>query len=134
MELFDVIDVMFTNHAKWVDVTNYDKKKHYFMINRMMSIQYPLQANALQHLKTNQIGVVEFWFNFISSNYNYKPKWLYTKAKKNEKAKKAKVSNESIMTYAKLYGYETKNVKKAIDIFGDEVVDDIKKLEKNYKN
>lgn len=134
MELFDIIGVMFEDHSAWVKVTNYDKKKNFFMINRILSIKYPLQANMLQHLKVNQVAVIDFWFYFISSQYNRKPSWLYTKASKKKdstkKSKKNTITEDMIKTFAHKLGYEVKTVRMAIEFFGEEILTEIKDIDK----
>ena len=105
------------------------------MINRRMSIGFPLQANALQNLNTSQEGVVDYWFHLMQSQFKSKPSWLYTKTAKAKEAKKKSkkdFSEESLYNYSKRIGCELKDFKKAIDFFGDEVTDEIKKFEKIF--
>lgn len=132
MELFDVIDCMFQNHSAWSEVTNYDKKKHYFMINRILSIKFPVQANTLQHLRINQVAVVDFWFYFISSQFNRKPSWLYTKTSKKKDTKKTKkvITEDMIKTFSARFGYEVKTVKAAIEYLGEDIIKEIKEFDK----
>lgn len=135
MELFDTIAVMFEAPQRWGEVTNYDKKKHYFMINRIMSIQYPVHANMVQNLKTNQIAVVDFWFRFVSKQFKRKPQWLFTSAKKKTSTAKKKdsVTDEMIKNFADRLGYEIKDVRKAIEYFGDGILVEVKEIDKILK-
>ncbi|MGL5692054.1 MAG: hypothetical protein ACRDD8_14725 [Bacteroidales bacterium] len=136
MELFDIIKIMFETPRRWHEVTAYDKKKNYFMINRFMSINYPLQANALQNLQTNQEEVVNYWYRLVSANYNRTPSWIYTKAKKKDKvepvsvgkkgAKTKAITSKMILTYANAINSEYKSVKEALDLFGDDMAKEIK--------
>lgn len=137
MELFDTLAIMFESPHRWGEISNYDKRKHFFMINRMMSIQYPLHANMLQNLKVNQIDVVNFWFSFISKQYNRKPSWLYTKTnkkkkttapKKSKKEKMKEVTEDDIIIYTKKYKYDIRDVRLALELYGDEVKTEILNL------
>ena len=48
MELFDVVKKIFEKkEAKWAEVAKVDKSRNFFMLNRIMSIQFPVQANQL---------------------------------------------------------------------------------------
>ena len=50
MDLFDIIK-SFTSQKAWENVSKADKQRNLFMINRIMSIQFPLQANAFNNTK-----------------------------------------------------------------------------------
>lgn len=90
MELFDIIK-SFTNDAEWTKVTTAEKSKNFFMISRMMSIQFPVQANGFNQLKIDPIQTVEWWKKMIASKYNSydkKPNFIFTKTAKKEKETK----------------------------------------------
>ena len=57
MELFDVIKTIFKK-KDWEDVGRNDKVRNFFMINRIMSIQWPIQANQFNHTKISPAPVV----------------------------------------------------------------------------
>lgn len=87
MELFDVIKKIFTqNERDWKSVGRNDKARNFFMINRIMAIQYPIQANQFNKLKINPSFVVDWWHNTLSQRYSKSPGWIFTKTKKNQKS------------------------------------------------
>ena len=57
------------------------------MINRIMSIQFPVQANQFNKLKVVPGPVVDWWHDTLSSRFSKPPVWLYTKTKKSESTK-----------------------------------------------
>lgn len=87
MELFDIIKLIF-NKKGWDKVSGLDKSKNFFMINRIMSIQFPLQANQFNKNKINPIPVVDWWHGSMSNYFKTVPPWIYTKTKKTEKKTK----------------------------------------------
>jgi hypothetical protein len=94
MELFDIVKNIFSkNNSKWDSIGKIDKSRNFFMINRIMSIQYPLQANQFNKLKITPVYVVDWWRNTLASRYSKTPNWIYTLTKKKEAAanKKTKV-------------------------------------------
>ena len=98
MELFDFIRVIFTNPREYSSVTPGEKRKHYFMCNRRFSINFPMQANALQHLKINQSAVIDFWHQFLQKQYKNIPGWMYTKGvKKSQEVKEKKINMKHIL-------------------------------------
>lgn len=81
MELFDVIKKIF-DKKKWDLVSKNDKTKNFFMINRIMSIQWPIQANQFNHTKVTPSPVVDWWHDTMSGYYGKTPGWIFTKTKK----------------------------------------------------
>lgn len=88
MQLFDVIKLIFTTKPKeWNSVGKIDKSRNFFMINRIMAIQFPVQANQFNKLKVIPVPVVNWWHDTLSSRFSRPPVWLYTKTNKKESAK-----------------------------------------------
>lgn len=83
MKLFDFIKIFFGEHQEYYDLKTHDKAKQRFMINRFMSINYPVQAERLNHIGTDAGHVVESW-HFVARNFKRTPGWIYTKVKKSE--------------------------------------------------
>ena len=75
MELFDIVKTIFKSDKDWKNVGRNDKVRNFFMINRIMSIQFPTQANQFNHTKIlprpvvdcNAFGCVE---NCINTFWN----------------------------------------------------------------
>ena len=132
MELFEITKTIFET-KKWDEVTVYDKKKYFFIINRMLSCYYPMQANVLQHKNINPIAVMDFWYDFLSPKYNQTPYWMYIKGTKKQKEVKERktISKETIKKYCDFFKVEIKVINEAIDIFGDKMINELKTFEKN---
>jgi hypothetical protein len=86
MQLFDIIKKMFSD-KNWGDVGKNDKARNFFMINRIMSINFPIQANQFNHLKINPSSAVDWWHGTLINLYTKPPYWIYTKTKKKETQK-----------------------------------------------
>jgi hypothetical protein len=133
MELFDLTKVMFEDPKAYSQVTPGEKKKHFFMINRRMAIQYPLQAHVLQHIKIDDVSVVDFWQNFLRKQYNKTPFWMFTKGVKKiqeEKEKKVNVKEDTIKEYAMRNRYDLKSVREALHFFPEEMKKELQNFEK----
>ena len=137
MELFDFITVLFTNPVEYSKITPGEKRKQYFMIQRRLSIQHPMQANALQHLKINQSAVIDFWQDYLRKTYKgWQPKWLYTKGVKKTqevKEKKANVSNEVINEYCKWHKIDKKTVEDALEFYNGQMIEELTQFSKLLK-
>lgn len=86
MELFDILKAFFSD-KNWQDVTKQEKAKNFFMINRIMSISLPLQANAFNNTKIDPVSVIDFWKFTLNTKYKTPPLWFFTKSNKKEKKK-----------------------------------------------
>ena len=92
MELFDIIKTIFKSDKDWKTVGRNDKVRNFFMINRIISIQFPTQANQFNHTKFSPIPVVDWWHNTLSGHYSKQPAWIFTSTKKKAKVEETKAA------------------------------------------
>lgn len=133
MQLFEFTKTLFEDPRGWSKVSKTEKKKHFFMTTRFMSIAFPLQAQALNNVKVDQPSAMDFWQEFMRTKYNRVPGWMYTKGakkKKEEQEAKVSVSEKSVLDYARDMSLDPKSVKDALKFFGKETTKEIKKWEK----
>jgi hypothetical protein len=129
-KLFDFIKALFTRPDVYEKMKPYEKAKHFFMVNRFMSMKKPDTANALQHNKINTAEVMDFWQRLFDGKVTRVPQWMYTKTKApKKKAKNKYVKEETIELYCQKYGYSRKQVDTAIGMFGDEMITKLKLFE-----
>jgi hypothetical protein len=136
MELFKFIKIVVTNPVEYSSISKGEKKKYSFLSNRRFAIQFPLQANALQHIKINSAAVMDFWNIFLSKQYKYLPNWIYTKGIKKvqeTKEKKTNISKELIDEYCKIYKLDKKSVLDALYFFPEEMSKELKQYENIIK-
>ena len=132
MELFDILKAFF-NKKNWEDVSNHDKARNFFMINRIMGIAFPLQANAFNSTKIDPVSVVNYWKETLNTKYKAPPGWFFTATKKKEKSNafspeeevsefikfKYEISNREIQDLGKYFPKEFKEFSKSIkDVLG----------------
>jgi len=136
MELFDFIKILFTDPSQFKSISPGEKRKQYFMTIRRLAINFPLQANALQHIKINQSAVLDFWHIFLRKQYRFIPNWMYVKGiKKSQeiKEKKLNVSNDLIKEYCKAFKIDHKSVRDALEFYPDEMIKELKEYENILK-
>jgi len=133
MQLFDLTKIMFEDPQAYTKITPGEKRKHFFMINRRMSIQFPLQAHVLQHIKINEEGVVDFWQHLLRKKYTKTPYWMFTKGVKKAaeiKEKNVDIKRSVVIQYASKMGFDLKSVQEAADFFPEELKKELQKFEK----
>lgn len=133
LSLFDISKIIFEKPGEWQDITPGEKRKNFFLLNRRFAIQFPMQANVLQHLKINQAAVMDFWQVFLRKYYNKTPGWMYTKGVKKlekEKENSTSVSSKLIEEYAKRMKIEKKSIYEALEHYPDLIKKELKNFEK----
>jgi hypothetical protein len=137
MELFEITKAMFESPSNYGEVTKGEKRKNFFMIQRRMAINFPIQANLLQHVRVNMESTIDWWQRFLRKQYTKTPFWMFTQGVKKTKEaeeKKANVSADLINQYCNFYGKDPKQVKDAIKFYPDQIIKEIKELDKIKKD
>jgi hypothetical protein len=136
MELFELTKAMFESPAIYADATRGDKRKNFFMIQRRMAINFPVQANMLQHVKINMEATIDFWQRFLRKRYTKTPFWMFitgVKKAKEEKEKKINLSSELISQYCRFYGKDPKSIRDALRFYPEQMIKEIKGFDKIQK-
>ena len=133
---YDIIQMMFTKQDQFDKLTDVILDKNFFIINRALSIKYPLQGSLFNSIHINRAQVIKSWRNFIVSKEGYGkvPYFIYTKgAKKTSETVSKKTDNldkESINEYCKRYHISLKDFNSLKQFFYDELINDVKRYSK----
>lgn len=129
--LFDFIKVFFGNNSKYKEVNDYQKKKHFFMLQRFMSIRYPDTAQKFNINKINPVAVVNLW-KLVANKYNRTPIWIFTKVKKQQivKEKSFIPSEDTINFYLRYHKISKRDLKDAMKFNRDIILNELEKIEK----
>lgn len=134
-KLFDFMSILFEQPKVYEKLRPYQKARHFFMVNRFMSITEPVRANYLQHLKINPAEAVNFWQSIMTRLYKRTPSWMYTKTKKaKQAAKKTKfVEEATVQDYCQRLGYSRRQIDEALEFFPEKMSEELKKFERIRK-
>ena len=133
MKLFDYIKVLFGQDLPWKKLKGYDKSKNSFMVNRFMSIKFPIQANMFNALKIDPVGQAEAW-RMVASKFNRVPGFIYTKTKASKKIKTWVPDPKALEFYLKINEIGERDFKEAMKHHPSEVKNAITVLEKQMSN
>lgn len=110
---FDIIKMMFTDVNAFNNLSNLILSKNFFMINRIFSIMFPMQAQCFNNVEINQGDVIRAWQQFAVSKLGYGkvPFFVYTKgAKASQEANKVDdINKEDKELYCKHYQISLKD-------------------------
>lgn len=134
MELFPFIDAMF-NDQKYAGIPDSVKKKHFFMVQRFMSIKFPMEANKFNVIGINYVMAIDFWQTLLSRRYNKKPSWMFTKSNKTKTAshKIDKIPSKLVDFYLKGKKMDRRDFNLLRELYPDEFLDELKRIEKTVK-
>ncbi len=134
-DLFEFINGMTGNPEEFKKTKMHERGKHFFMVNRLCSINFPLQASYFNHIKINPGQAVTFWQSLLSQRYNRTPGWMYVKTRKEKEAKKAlqPVTDEIIKRYCEAHKISRREVDDAIAILGEKMHIELKSFEELTK-
>ena len=132
IKLFDLIDSMWDD-GKWANVSESDKRTHFFMIQRFMSIMYIKETSHMNLQQINYARVVDFWREVMKKNYRSKPQFLFTKTRKlgKEKEKKISVDQSVIDFYMRHNELDARDFDMLFKLFPDALNDELKIYERN---
>lgn len=136
IQLFDYTKLMFVaDEKKWKEVTTLDKSRNFFMMNRFLSIKYPVQVAVLSHLKINAAATADYWHATMSKLYKTTPSWIYAKTKKKEKEAKKRegLSDEMIKWYCQKEEISRKEFEFTCKTFGEDFLEELRSMEKVLK-
>jgi hypothetical protein len=132
MELFDFVRVLFTDPKKYSTLRNVDKSKHFFMINRFMSIKHPITAQSLNRVGTNSWAIIDLW-QIVASRFSKVPGWIYTKTKKSSTEKAWKPNSDVAAIWMQRNEVGERELKEAIRLYPDEMKKSFSLLEKQIQ-
>jgi hypothetical protein len=132
--LFSFVKIFFTDQQTYNNLKQYDKAKNRFMINRFMSINYPVMAHRLNRMGTNAANVVDSWY-MIAQRYTRVPGWIYTKLSKQTKVdnKVYEPDPEALKFYLNKYQTSKRDFKLALKFNAKDVMSEIEHIEKQIK-
>lgn len=134
MDLFEFLPHIFQREG-WKDIPDSIKKKHCFMIQRIMSMKYPLQAQHFNRLNTSAVATVNIWHMIMSRQFTKAPQWTYDYSKtikkepKSTDKKAVKRSTEVINMYMTNNKLCTADYEAMLEFFPEEVATELKMLE-----
>jgi len=132
-KLFNFTKVFFGNNPKYNDVTNNQKKKHRFIIQRFMAIRYPATAELFNINRINPVAVINMW-KIVASKFTKTPFWIYTKTKTTiNKKEKYVPSDETIAYYLKINKISRRDLSDGLK-YNNEILEDLKIIEKTISD
>ena len=132
MELFDLLNAMFSKRQEFEKTTLHERGRHFFMVNRFMSIKYPIQAQFLNNTKIHPGNGVTYWADTVGKMFSRTPTWMFVKTKKAKEAKAAAqpVNDETIRYYCQKNQCSRRDVDNAMLLVGKPFIEELQTLQR----
>jgi len=80
--LLSIFKCMTSNKKDWVRVTDEQKEKYFFIVNRNFSKKYPKNAQLFNSKNIDKVSCMNLWFHFMLDKPY--PKWFWSKGNDNK--------------------------------------------------
>lgn len=131
MKLFDYINTIFGPDKQWEEISELDMSRNAFMLNRLMSIKFPIQAQMLNIMKISPVGQALTW-RAIGKQFRRTPSFVYTKTKGVSTDKTKKLNEDAVKLYMKINEIGEREFKDAYKFNQEEIDKSLAILEKTY--
>jgi len=132
-EFTHIIDFMFKNKEKFINVSDIDKERNFFIINRKLAREYPDHAEFFNTKNSDKATALDIWFSFFHKNRtNNIPKWYWFKKNKTESISSI-IKKDEIKYIMEFYDIEESDVMYLIRNHTDDIKLFVKKLRKFNK-
>jgi len=132
--LFEFVSIMF-DKQRYARCTDVDKKQHFFMVMRTMSILFPVEVNNFNIIGINQVAVIDYLHFLACITYKRQPRELSIPTKKSdkEKSKISKFKKEIITTYLRYRQLDMRDFDFLVSINEDFICSELKNIELTIK-
>jgi len=81
MDFKDIVDRIFNKKDRYYEISNVDKEKNFFIINRKFSRKYPKIAQFFNNNNIDKSIAIDKWYDFFKNEYRI-PQWYWGNKKK----------------------------------------------------
>jgi hypothetical protein len=128
--LLAISNVIFRNRENWKFVTDEQKLKWFFIINRNLSKKFPEKAQLLNLKSIDKITAMNLWYQFML-NRPY-PNWFWSKSDKGHKSEISDKDYKTILQRLKIKDIDLDYlIEHHIDFIKDELIYIKKQINQN---
>ena len=130
-----IVDFIFKNKDDYKKLSDEDKKKFFFIINRKLARLYPYHAQYVNKKGINEASALDIWYYFfIKKRVMGTPKWYWFKLSSTKKEKQTKYKIDEINFLKEFYDIKDEDIEYLIKYHPSEIEEEIKKYRKFNKN
>jgi len=127
-ELIDVVNAIFKKRENWNNITNEDKQKNFFIINRYFSKIYPDKSQLLNSKNIDKVMAMDTWYYFMSDQPYPDNFWS-----KSQKVEVSKISEKEFKMLLKHLQIKDVDLNYLMDKFPDIIDEELKFIKAKEK-
>ncbi len=126
--LREITDAIFKYRSNWVKISDEDKVKNAFIVNRFLSKTYPKKAMSLNLKSQDPVSSINIWYHFMGGERYPSDFWS-----KSPKLKNKVVEKDKRLLIEKLELNKKEDLEYLIEHHPDLIKEELKWLKKNLK-
>ena len=127
-----IVDFIFKSKNEYAKLSDEDKEKNFFIVNRKFARSYPTHAQFFNKKGMDKASAMDIWYQFfIKMRTNGVPSW-YWGPKKTPKEKPL-ISKDEKEFLKEFYVIKDKDVDFLVKYYPDDVLEEVKKYKKFEK-
>ena len=130
-----IVDFIFKNKEDYKKLSDEDKDKFFFIINRKFARAYPQHSQFFNKKDINKASAMDLWYYyFIKKRVQGIPSWYWTKKSQVKKESTIKYSANEVDFLINFYDINEDDIKYLIKYHPNEIDEEVKKYRKFNKN
>lgn len=125
------VKALFEDKAEYLEFTQEDKEKNFFIVNRFMSKKYPLMCQELNHKNMPKDICLDVWYSFMKQQRV--PFWFWKSSKK-EAVWPNSFKDSEAKTLMQTYEIDKDSMKILMGHYKEDVKGNLKYLEELEKD
>lgn len=125
-----IVDFIFKNKNEYKKLSNEDKEKFFFIINRKFARVFPLHAQLFNDKSIDKSNALDIWYHFfIKKGVKGIPGWYWV-PKKSSKKEKSIATKKEVEYLMNFYDIKENDVEFLIEHYKEDVIEELKKYRK----
>lgn len=133
-DLTHITKYIFKDKSEYKNLSDEDKEKFFFIINRKFARKYPKHAQFFNKKGFDKASAMDIWFNFFTKERTLNiPEWYWFK-QNSSKRNKSSLNKEEIEYIMNIYNITEKDIFFIENNYPSDLKEELKKFKKFNKN
>lgn len=129
MDFKEIIDRIFINKDKYWEISDEDKEKNFFIINRKLSRNYPKIAQFFNDKYIDKPSAIDKWFYFLKNEKRI-PQWYWGNKNKIKNKKNDFLNENNILILKERLDLKDNDINFLYKNYNQELNEYLKKIKK----
>jgi hypothetical protein len=124
-----IVDFIFKKKDEYKKLSDEDKEKNFFIINRKFARGFPSHAQYVNNKSVDRASALDIWYQFfIKKRTNGIPSWYWFKQE--TKREKSIITKDDVELLMQFYDIKERDVDFLIKYYPEDVKEEVKKFHK----